>query len=112
MQDLPEKTCAIDRLVRNKKLRLAALEGTKTQQRRDGLYAYPNEEFDIDGVRFVVTSVERKTLADMSDADAKAEGFDSLESYRDLILKMHSGMEWNGSHKVWVHCFKKVSNEQ
>ncbi len=108
MQDFPEKTCTIDRLVRNKKLRKAALEGRKTQQRRDGIYAYPNETFDIDGVNFVVTSVDRKTLADMTEEDAKAEGFEGLESYKDLILKMHSGMEWNESHKVWVHQFKRA----
>ena len=108
MQQYPEKTCEIDRLVRNKKLRKSMLEGVKTQQRRDGIYAYPDEEFEIDGVKFVVTSVERKTLADMTEADARAEGFEGLDSYRDLILKMHSGMEWNESHKVWVHTFRKA----
>jgi hypothetical protein len=26
--------------------------------------------------------------------------------YRDLILKMHGGMQWNNEASAWVHCFK------
>ena len=103
----PEKTCEIDRLVNSPRLKKAALVGIKTQQRRDGLYAYPNEEFLIDDVVFVVTGVERKLLGDMNDADAKAEGFEDLASYKKLILSMHKGMEWHSESKVWVHSFEK-----
>jgi hypothetical protein len=42
----------------------------------------------------------------MTDACAQAEGYPSLEMYRDLILRMHKGMEWNGAAKVWVHEFE------
>ena len=104
----PEKTCDITRLVNKKMLKKAALAGQKTQQRRDGIYGYPNEEFLIDDVVFVMTSLERKFLGDMSDADAFAEGFNDLESYKDLILRMHKGMEWKGDSKVWVHSFQRV----
>ena len=27
--------------------------------------------------------------------------------YKDLILRMHSGLEWNGESKVWVHEFER-----
>ncbi len=107
MTDYPEKTCEIDRLVRHPKLVAAAIAGQKTQQRRDGVYGWPGETFELDGVPFVITALERKTLADMTDDDAKAEGYPSLEAYKDLILKMHPGMTWDGSAKVWVHHFKK-----
>jgi hypothetical protein len=103
----PEKNCEIDRLVSHPKLVEATLAGKKTEQRRDGVYAYPGETFELDGVEFTVTGLERKTLGDMTDADAQAEGYPSMEMYKGLILRMHAGMEWNLDHKVWVHKFEK-----
>ncbi len=107
MADYPEKTCSIDRLIRHPKLVEAALNGQKTQQRRDGLYAYPGETFMLNQVEFIVTQVERQRIGDMSDADAQAEGYPSLALYQDLILKMHNNMTWNDDGLVWVHSFQK-----
>ncbi len=104
--DYPEKTCAIERLVTHEKLVQATLAGRKTQQRRNGVYGYPNETFELEGTTFVVTDLYRQKLGDMTDADVQAEGYPSLDMYRDLILKMHSGMQWNDGASVWVHCFK------
>ncbi len=103
----PEKTCDIDRLVRHPKLVAAAIAGTKTQQRRDGLYAYPNETFELDGIPFIITSVERQRLGDMTEQDAHAEGYPSLEAYKNIILQMHANMEWNDDGQAWVHSFKR-----
>ena len=107
MNAYPEKTCEIDRLIRHPKLVEAALAGRKTQQRRDGLYAYPGETFSVEGVEFVVTSVERQRIGDMSDQDAQAEGYPNMAMYKDLILKMHANMEWNDDGLVWVHSFTR-----
>jgi len=107
MNNFPEKTCDISRLVRHPKLVSAALAGDKTEQRRDGIYAYPDEAFELDGVPFIVTALKRQNLGDMSDADAKAEGYESFEAYKSLILKMHKGMQWKDDAKVWVHCFER-----
>jgi len=107
MNNFPEKTCDIDRLVRHPKLVAAALAGQKTEQRRDGVYAYPNEEFELDGVPFIVTDLKRQTIGDMGDKEAQAEGYPSLEAYKSLILMMHKGMEWDENAPVWVHCFKR-----
>ncbi len=106
MTDYPEKTCEIDRLIRHPKLVEAAKAGHKTQQRRDGIYAYPGETFELDGVEFTVTDLKRQKLGDMTDADANAEGYPSLEMYKGLILKMHAGMMWEAESLVWVHCFE------
>jgi len=106
-EQYPAKTCEIDRLVTHAKLVEAALAGRKTAQRRDGIYAYPGETFELEGVEFTITALERKTLGDMTDADAQAEGYPSMAMYKDLILRMHAGMEWDVSHKVWVHKFEK-----
>lgn len=108
MTDYPEKTCEIERLIRHPKLIEAALAGRKTQQRRDGLYAYPGETFRLEGVTFEVTAVDRQLLGQMTDEDARAEGYPSMEFYRDMILKMHAGMSWHEDHPVWVHHFSRV----
>ena len=105
----PEKTCDITRLVTHPKLVAAVIAGTKTQQRRDGLYAYPNETFELEGIPFVVISVERKRLGDMTDADAQAEGYPNLEMYKQIILKMHANMTWDEDGLVWVHSFQRKS---
>ena len=106
MSGYPEKTCAIDRLVRQPALVTAVLEGRKSQQRRDGVYGYPGETFELDGVTFRISALFRQRLGDMSEADARAEGFVDLRVYRDLIARMHPGMAWDGEHLVWVHEFE------
>lgn len=104
----PEKTCDITRLIRHPKLIEAAKQGRKTQQRRNGIYAYPGENFQLDGIHFKITTLERRSLADMTDSDALAEGYPDLEGYRKIILAMHPAMTWNSDALVWVHCFELV----
>ena len=103
----PEKTCEITRLVTHPKLVAATIAGSKTQQRRDGLYAYLNESFELEGISFVVTSVEHQRLGDMTDTDSQAEGYTNLETYKQIILKMHAHMTWDEDRLVWVHSFKR-----
>jgi hypothetical protein len=105
MQNFPERTCSIDRLVTHAKLVEATIAGTKTQQRRDGVYGLPGEEFSLEGIIFVVTDLARQRLGDMTDEHARAEGYPSLDMYKDIILRMHAGMEWNPDSLVWVHTF-------
>jgi hypothetical protein len=107
-KDYPEKTCTIDRLVRHKRLVEAALEGRKTEQRRDGIYGYPGETFELAGQRFEMTGLTRDRLGDMTEVEANAEGYETLDQYRDLILRMHRGMEWDPEHLVWVHRFRRI----
>lgn len=105
----PPKTCDIDRLVRHQRLVDAALAGRKIQQRRNGVYAYPDETFELGGETFIITALERQPLGEMTEADARAEGFPDLQSYKQLIISMHKGMSWDETHLVWVHSFEKVS---
>jgi hypothetical protein len=104
----PEKTCSIDRLVRHKRLVEAALEGKKTEQRRDGIYGYPGETFELEGHAFEIVGLTHDRLGDMSESDAHAEGYATMADYRDLILRMHKGMEWDVEHRVWVHRFRRI----
>lgn len=107
MNEWPEKTCEIDRLIRHPRLVAAAVRGEKTEQRRDGVYAWPGETFELDGVAFICTGLYRQRLGEMSDADARAEGYESLDGWRELILRMHPGMQWNEDARVWVHAFRR-----
>ncbi len=107
MPQYPEKTCEIDRLVRQPKLVNAVLEGRKTEQRRDGIYGYPGEIFELEGVVFKISQLFQQRLGDMTDKDAQAEGYPSLTAYQSLIIKMHPGMCWEADHMVWVHQFDK-----
>jgi len=105
MTDFPEKTCSIDRLITHSKLVEAVLAGKKTQQRRNGVYGWPGETFVLENKTFVITELRREKLGDMGDAEAMAEGFPSLAFYKDIILKMHAGMDWNPDSLVWMHAF-------
>ena len=108
MTEYPEKTCELTSLVTHKRLVEATLAGRKTQQRRNGVYGYPGERFELEGRTFEITRLFRETLGQMDDAAAQAEGYPSLEMYKDLILRMHKGMEWEAKSKVWVHEFQLV----
>ena len=86
MTDLPEKTCSIDRLVTHEKLVAATLDGRKTQQRRNGVYGYPGECFELEGVKFQVTELRRQKLGEMVEQDAHAEGYPNLEVYKLSLI--------------------------
>jgi hypothetical protein len=97
MTDFPEKTCSIDRLVTHPKLVAAVINGQKSQQRRNGVYGYPGESFVLENQTFVITDLRRERLGDMGDTEAQA--------YKDIILRMHTGMAWDEDGLVWVHSF-------
>jgi hypothetical protein len=108
--DYPEKTCELESLVTHDKFVDAVLAGRKTQQRRNGVYGYPGEKFELRGETFVITGLRHETLGEMTDVEARAEGFPNLEAYRGLILRMHKGMQWDGSAEVWVHEFARAED--
>ena len=105
LETYPDRTCSIDRLVTHPKLVAATKAGVKTQQRRDGVYGFPGETFDLEGETFVITDLSRQRIGDMTDEHAKAEGYPNLEMYKDIILRMNAGMTWNPDSLVWVHTF-------
>lgn len=109
MTELPERTCSIERLVTHEKLVAATLAGNKTQQRRDGVYGFPGETFELQGVQFQITDLRRQNLGEMTEQDAQSEGYPNLEMYKALILRMHPGMDWDLEHPVWVHEFARVA---
>lgn len=107
-ENLPPKTCTIDRLVTLEEDIQRVLNGEKTATRRNGRYADPGETMELNGKKFEVHNVYQQALGELTDADAKTEGFADVESYKNYILSMHPGMPWIPQAKVWVHEFRAV----
>jgi hypothetical protein len=105
---LPPKSCSIERLVTLKEDVEKVLSGEKTATRRNGRYADPGEIMTLEGRQFVVENVYSQSLGELTDADARREGFETVEDYKQSILSMHPGMPWLPQMRVWVHEFSPV----
>lgn len=106
--ELPPKTCSVEKLVTNKKDAAKVLAGEKTATRRNGRYADIGEIMVLEGVEFEVTKVYAQTLGELTDESARQEGYESVEDYKQSILKFHPGMPWLPEMGVWVHEFSPV----
>ncbi|WP_099361030.1 ASCH domain-containing protein [Fredinandcohnia onubensis] len=107
--ELPAKTCTIERLVTMESDVKKVLEGKKTATRRNGRYADVGEIMTLEGQQFKIDRVFEQSLGELTDADAKREGFDTVDEYKESILSYHPGMPWLPHMKVWVHEFSKVN---
>ncbi|WP_453991817.1 ASCH domain-containing protein [Bacillus nitroreducens] len=107
--ELPAKTCTIDRLVTMESDIKKVLEGIKTATRRNGRYADVGEIMTLEGQQFRIDQVYEQSLGELTDEDAKREGFDTVDEYKESILSYHPGMPWLPHMKVWVHEFSKVT---
>jgi N4-acetylcytidine amidohydrolase len=106
---LPPKTCSIERLVTMPSDVQKVLEGKKTATRRNGRYADVGEVMTLEGKKFVVNRVYSQSLGELTDEHARQEGFNTVEEYRDSILSYHPGMPWLPQMRVWVHEFSLVN---
>ncbi|MCG7344537.1 ASCH domain-containing protein [Sporosarcina sp. ACRSL] len=108
MNELPEKSCSIERLVTIPADVEKVLKGEKTATRRNGVYAYPDEIMVLNGKEFKIDKLYKQTLGEMTDAHAKQEGYANLEEYKQSILALHPKMPWLPTMSVWVHEFSSV----
>lgn len=108
MEELAPKTCSIERMITVEEDVERVLNGTKTSTRRNGRYADPGEIMELKGRKFEITRVYAQALGEISEEDARSEGFPSLEEYKGYILGMHKGMPWVPQAKVWVHEFRPL----
>lgn len=106
--ELPPKTCSIEKLVTVPQDVEKVIKGEKTATRRNGRYADIGEIMKLDGHAFEVRNVYVQTLGELTNDDAKQEGFESVEAYKSSILSAHPGMPWSPDMKVWVHEFTPV----
>jgi hypothetical protein len=105
---LPPKTCSVERLVTLEADVKKVLAGEKTATRRNGRYADPGEIMTLEGIDFVVNKVYSQSLGELTEDDARREGFETVEAYKQSILSYHPGMPWLPQMRVWVHEFHPV----
>lgn len=106
--ELPPKTCEIERLVTVPADVEKVIAGKKTATRRNGRYADIGEVMELQGHQFVVEKVYKQTLGELTEENAREEGYESLEGYKESILSIHPGMPWLPHMEVWVHEFRQV----
>ena len=108
MTDYPKKTCSIERLVTIPEDVQKVLSGDKWATRRNGVYAYPGETFELEGKEFSVEKLYVQTLGELTEEDAKSEGHKTVEEYKHAMLSIHDNMPWLPKMKVWVHEYSPV----
>ncbi|WP_174616158.1 ASCH domain-containing protein [Virgibacillus ihumii] len=108
MENVPEKTCTIDKLVTIQEEIDKVLAGKKTASRRNGIYANVGEIMELQDKKFKIDDVYPQYLGDITDKDAMKEGYDDLKSYQQAILNIHPGMRWSPKMRVWVHEYSSV----
>ncbi|ASN03539.1 ASCH domain-containing protein [Virgibacillus necropolis] len=111
-EELPPKTCSIERLVTVSQDVEKVIKGQKTATRRNGRYADVGEIMELEDRQFVVEKVYTQTLGELSDEDAKQEGYKNVSEYKQSILSSHPGMPWSPKMKVWVHEFAPVKEKE
>lgn len=104
-QTLPPKTYTIDKLVTKPQDIDKVINGQKRATRRNGKYADIGEFMELRSYRFKIDNVYAQTLGEVTDEDARQEGYQNLDEYKQAILSLHPGMRWVPKMKVWVHEF-------
>ncbi|MFB1066543.1 ASCH domain-containing protein [Natrinema sp. H-ect4] len=94
-------------LLPSDRMQRQALEGAVTQIHRGHQYAEEGDTFTIDGTTFDVITVRERTLGDLTDEDAQAEGMEDLEAYERLLERAHETFEWDDDSEVVLHRFER-----
>ncbi|WP_276270718.1 ASCH domain-containing protein [Haloarcula litorea] len=92
----------------NEHVQRMAADGTITQMHRGHRYADEGDTFEIDGTTFEVTDVTERTLGDLTDEDARREGSEDLDAYRERLRRVHDEFEWDDDSEVVRHRFRPI----
>lgn len=98
-----------DALLPNDRVKEAVLAGNVTQLSRgaSNRYAEEGDRFELQDTTFEVTSVEERTLGDLTDADAEREGSPSLDAYKERMRTVHGGnFEWDDDSTIVTYRFE------
>jgi uncharacterized protein YhfF len=96
-----------DTLLPSERMRQQALDGEVTQIHRGQQYADEGDTFEIADTTFEVVTVAERTLGDMTDEDARAEGARDLDHYRQILERAHENFEWDDDSDIVVHRFER-----
>lgn len=93
----------------NEKTLDAVAAGKMTQIHRGQQYADEGNTFELDGDTFEVVDVTERKLGDMTDEDARREGSEDLEAYKQRMVRAHGGnFEWDDDADVIRHRVERV----
>ncbi len=84
-----------------------ALAGDVTQIHRGQAYAEEGDTFEIDDEEVEVDDVTERTLGDLTDEDARAEGARDLDHYKQILEHAHDSFEWDDESEIVRHRFEQ-----
>ncbi|MEM4780553.1 MAG: ASCH domain-containing protein [Halalkalicoccus sp.] len=99
-----------DSLLPNEHVKEAVAAGEVTQLSRgaSNRYAEEGDTFELDDEVFEVVAAEERTLGDLTDEDARREGSEDLESYRERMVAVHPGdFEWDEESEIVSYRFER-----
>jgi len=105
-QDWPEKL-DINKLVTRQSDIDKITNGEKTTERRNDRYADVGDKIVLDGHVFIIEDIYPQQLKDVTEQDAKQEGYNSLEDFKETLTSIHEAVVWNPELFVWVHEFRE-----
>lgn len=100
-----------DTLLPNEQVKSAVRNGDITQLSRGATNQYASEGdiFSIDEDVFVISSVDERTLGDLTDLDAQQEGSESLTAYRERMQRVHTDdFQWDPTSKILTYQFESA----
>lgn len=94
-----------DDLLPAQRLRDAVADGEITQIHRGDRHADEGDTFVIDGNEYELTDVRERSLGELTDEDARAEGSPDLEAYKRRIEETHD-TTWDDDSTAYLHDFE------
>lgn len=105
-QDWPDKY-DINKLVSIEKDIDKITKGDKVSVRRNDRYADVGDDLVLNGHLFEVENVYPQFLKNVTDKNAREEGYDSLDSYKEALTSIHEAAVWDPEQLVWAHYLKE-----
>lgn len=88
--------------------RAAVLAGAKTTTVRTRRYGAPGDEFEVEGMPFVLVEVESMPLAQARDRVWADEGMGTAEEFERVWADNHPARGFRANDTVWVHRFRRA----
>lgn len=98
----PEKY-DIDKLVTIQESIEKIIKGEKVSERRNDRYADAGDELLLNGHLFVVKDVYPQQLKNVTVKNAKEEGYEDLEAYKEALTSIHREAVWDPEQFIWAH---------